>query len=278
MNEAPAAAAPFPIGSVQGVASRAWDLCLRRDPFGLIVVPFIIYFPVYVFVVLLNEVSRDFEHFASEGPLLGAIFGVLPLVIFARVFGESWILVRADAEAHDRPVGWGETFSRAFARSWFLVVVMIVVYALVQVGFFLFVIPGLVVYILCSFANQAAVLGPGRLVASLRASRDLVEHNPGAWFGMVAYWGIVFLGLGILIGVLRESLAPQLRGGDVGFIATLVFLLPLWICLLVFTACWTLFYRELEARRAIHLAAHPPRAPHPPLSPSSPGPATTRVE
>jgi hypothetical protein len=264
LSQPPVATAPFPIGSVQGVASRAWELCLRRDPLGLLVVPFVIFFPVYVFLTLVTEVVRDIDRLADEGPLLGAIFGVLPLVIFARVFGEAWIQVRTDSEAHGEAPGWGETFTRALARSWFLVVVMLVVYGLVQVGIFLFVIPGLILYILCSFANQAAVLGPGRLIASLRTSRDLVEHHPAAWFGMVAYWVIVFLGLGILIGILRQSLSPHLAPGDAGFLANLVLGLPLQVCLLVFTCCWTLFYRELEARRALHLAAHPPAPPAPP--------------
>ncbi len=278
MNQASAATAPFPIGSVQGVATRAWDLCLRRDPLGLLVIPFIIFFPVYVFTALLAEVLADFQHFSNEGPLIGAIFGVLPLVLFARVFGESWILVRADVEAHGQVIGLGETFTRALARSWFLVVVMLVVYLMTQIGFVLLVFPALIVWILCSFANQAAVLGPGRLFVSLRASRDLVEHNPGAWFGMVAYWAIVFLGLGLLIGILRDSLVPQLGRGDAGFVATLVLGLPLQVCLLVFTACWTMFYRELEARRALHLAAHPPPVKHSPLSPTPSGPAVPKAE
>ena len=273
LNQAGAATAPFPIGSVQGVASRAWELCLRRDPIGLLVIPFIILFPVYVFRLLLTEVMRDFDHFSTEGRLIASIVGVLPLVFFAHVFGEAWIQVRADAEAHGEAAGWGDTFARAFARCWSLVVVMLVVYALLQVGFALLFFPGLVVLVLCSFTNQAAVLGPGRLFASLRESRDLVEHHPRAWFGMVAYWMIVFLGLGMLIGILRNSLAPQLGAGDAGFIATLVLCLPLQICLLVFTVCWTLFYRELGARRALHLAAHPPPASHPPLVPTPPGPA-----
>jgi hypothetical protein len=271
LSQSPAAPAPFPIGSVQGVAARAWELCLRRDPLGLLVVPFIIFFPVYVFLTLVPAVVAEIEHFAEVRPMLGALFGILPLVIIARVFGEAWILVRADEEAHGRDIGWSAAFSRAFARSWFLVVVMLVVYALVQIGFLLLVIPAVIVWVLCSFANQAAVLGPGRLVASLRQSRDLVEHSPLAWLGMVAYWIIVFLGLGMLIGVLRESLAPRLGQGDLSFIATLVMGLPLQVCLLVFTVCWTLFYRELEARRALHLAAHPPHPPlsHPPVEPAA---------
>ena len=268
MSSTTAATAPFPVGSVQGVASRAWELCLRRDPLGLLVIPFIIFFPVYAFLTLVPAVVRDIENLAEEGPLLGALFGVLPLVIVARVFGEAWILVRCDEEAHGRTIGWGATFSRALARSWFLVVVMLIVYAAVQLGIFLFVIPGIVVWVLCSFANQAAVLGPGRLVASLRQSRDLVEHNAAAWLGMVAYWVIVFLGLGMLIGIMRQSVAPYIGGGDMSFLATLVLGLPLQVCLLVFTACWTLFYRELEARRALHLAAHPPLS-HPPVEPAA---------
>ena len=271
MDSPTAATAPFPIGSVQGVASRAWDLCLRKDPLGLLVFPFIIFLPVYAFLALVPAVILDIDNLAEEGPLLGAMFGILPLVVVARVFGEAWILVRCDEEAHGRTISWGDTFSRALARSWFLVVVMLVVYTAVQIGIPLLVIPGIIVWVLCSFANQAAVLGPGRLVASLRQSRDLVEHNASAWLGMVAYWVIVFLGLGMLVGIVRESLSPYLGGGDVSFMATLVLGLPVQLCLLVFTACWTLFYRELEARRAIHLAAHPPHPPlsHPPVEPAA---------
>ena len=262
MSNTPAAPVPFPVGSVQGVASRAWDLCLRRDPIGLLVIPFIIFFPVYVFLTLLAEVVRDIERISQEGMLLGAVVGVLPLVIFARVFGEAWILVRADAIAHGRPLSYGATFSHALARSWFLVVVMLVVYALVQVGIFFFVIPGIIVWVLCSFANQAAVLGPGRLFASLRQSRDLVEHQAGAWLGMVIYWVIVFVGLGILSGIVRQTIEGRWLGPDGAFLADLVLGLPLQLCLLVFTTSWTLFYREIEARRARQIESHVAQAAH----------------
>jgi len=273
LSNMPAEPVPFPVGSVQGVASRAWELCLRRDPIGLLVVPFIIFFPVYVFLTLLGEVVRDIERIMQEGPLLAAILGVLPLVVFARVFGEAWILVRADAIAHGQPQSYGTTFSKALARSWFLVVVMLVVYALFQLGLFLLVIPGVIIWVLCSFANQAAVLGPGRLFASIRQSRDLVEHQALSWLGMVLYWTIVFVGLGMLSGVVRETLEGFWLGTDAAFLADLAIGLPLQLCLLVFTACWTLFYRELEARRALQVAAHaahaaahaaaPPEAPVP---------------
>ena len=254
MSNIPAGPVPFPVGSVQGVASRAWELCLRRDPIGLLVIPFVIFFPVYVFLTLLAEVVRDLERISQEGMLLGAVAGVLPLVIFARVFGEAWILVRADAIAHDRPLGYGATFSQALARSWFLVVVMLVIYVLVQLGIFVFVIPGIIVWVLCSFANQAAVLGPGRLISSIRQSRDLVEHQPGAWLGMVFYWVVVFVGLGMLSGILRQTIEDRWLGPDGAFLADLVLGLPLQACLLVFTTSWTLLYRELEARRARQLA------------------------
>jgi ABC-type amino acid transport system permease subunit len=66
---------------------------------------------------------------------------------------------------------------------------------------------------------------------------------------MVAYWMIVFLGLGILFGILRQSVVPM-AAGNTAFVVELVLGMPLQVCLLVFSACWTLFYRELEARRA----------------------------
>ena len=256
MSNNPAEPVPFPVGSVQGVANRAWEMCLHRDPVGLLVIPFIIFFPVYVFLTLLGEVVLDIERISQEGMLLGAILGVLPLVVFARVFGEAWILVRADEIAHGRAPSFGTTFSHALARSWHLVVVMLVAYALFQVGIVLLVIPGIIVWVLLSFVNQAAVLGPGRLFASMRQSRDLVEHQAPAWLGMVLYWMIVFLGLGMLSGIVRETIEGRWLGPDGAFLANLVVGLPLHVCLLVFTTSWTLFYREVEARRAQQLAAH----------------------
>ena len=261
--------APFPLGSVQAVASRAWELCLREDPVGLLAIPFIISFPVAVFLTILGELIRQLPPAAhsSAGPpeasLITAVFGVLPLVIFARVFGEAWILWRADAEAHGRRVAFGETVQHAFSRTWYLVVAMLTCYALGQVGFFFFVLPGLLVAIVASFANQAAVLGPGKLIASLRQSWDLVEHNIGAWFGMIAYWAIVFVGLGILVTILRLTLESVMKG-QTGFLVDLLLFLPLQGALLVFTTCWTLFYRELEARR--HLQLTVPQPVHPDIS------------
>ncbi|MGH7724144.1 MAG: hypothetical protein ACREOU_01820 [Candidatus Eiseniibacteriota bacterium] len=252
--------APFPLGSVQAVASLSWRMCLRSDPFGLLLIPAIVFFPVWSFVTLLGEImvhlgigmsSSNASPVAGQRGLLAAVMGVLPLVVFSRVLGESWILVRADALAHGRRLDLAETFSRALARSWSLIAVMVAVYALFQIGFFLLVLPGLVVAIACSFANQAAVLGPGRLFGSLRQSRDLLEHNVTAWLGMVAYWGVLFLGLGILVGIVRQS-AVGVLGPSPGFLLDLALGLPLQLALLVFTTCWTLFYRELEARRHRH--------------------------
>lgn len=263
---APPDDAPFPLGSVQAVATRAWELCLREDPVGLLGIPFLISFPVYVFLTILGELIRHPESIPEEKSLLGAVFGVLPLVVFARVFGEAWTLWRADSDAHGRHATLGETAQHSFGRSWYLVVVMITVYVLFQIGFFFFALPGLLVAMVCSFANQAAVLGPGRLLASLRQSRELVEHNLKAWFGMVAYWAVVFLGLGIIVTILRFTF-ERVVGGPLTFALDLVLGLPLQISLLAFTTCWTLFYRELEARRRRHLslahAAPAPPAQHP---------------
>ena len=253
--------APFPLGSVQAVASRAWELCLREDPVGLIAIPFVIFFPVIVFLTILGEHYRNVAaDLATEATLLTPIFGVLPLVFFARVFGESWILWRADAEAHGRRVGFGETVKHAFTRCWYLVVVMLSTYALFQIGFVLLVLPALLVAIACSFANQAAVIGPGRLIASLRHSWDLVEHNFGPWFGMLAYWAVIFAGLGIIVTILRLSL-ESIMNGPTGFLIDLLLWLPLQAALLVFTVCWTLFYRELEGRR--HQQRAVPQSVHP---------------
>src|SRR5205085_11742469 len=121
-----------------------------------------------------------------------------------------------------------ETVRASFGRLWPLGLVMVTTYVLGQVGFFLLFVPGLVVGVVSSFANQSAVLGSGRLVNSLRESKDLLEHNGRAWWGMVGYWAIVFLGLGMVVTIARLSLR-KVTGGPVGFAFDLGLFLPLHV-------------------------------------------------
>ena len=58
--------APFPLGSVQAVTSPPWELCLREDPVGLLVIPFIITFPVSVFLTILGELYRNVGPIAKD--------------------------------------------------------------------------------------------------------------------------------------------------------------------------------------------------------------------
>ena len=67
--------APFPLGSVQAVASRAWELCLREDPVGLVAIPFVISFPVTVFLTSLSELFRNPRDLSAEA---GATLPQLP--------------------------------------------------------------------------------------------------------------------------------------------------------------------------------------------------------
>jgi hypothetical protein len=80
---------------------------------------------------------------------------------------------------------------------------------------------------------------------------------------MIAYWAVIFAGLGILVTILRVTL-ESLMNGRTGFMIDLLLWLPLQAALLVFTACWTLFYRELEGRRHQQLAM--PQPVHPDIS------------
>ena len=269
--------APFPIGSVQAVAARSWRMCLYEDPVGLLAIPYLVAFPVFAFLTILSETFAQPNALASNPILLGPIFGVLPIVLFARVFGEAWTITRADAEAHGRRSPYAETVQSAFVRLWPLALVMVAVYVLGQIGFFLLFVPGLVVGIVASFANQSAVLGSGKLVGSLRESKELLEHNTRAWWGMVAYWTIVFLGLGMVVTIARISIR-SITAGPIGFALDIGLFLPLHVALLVQATCWTLFYREMQARRRVFLATHPHAhagshdgpPPAPPVEPSIP--------
>ena len=254
----PASDGPVPAASVPALAVLAARLAFRTDPVGLLAIPFVIFFPVYVFLTLLAEILRYPEQIGAQVGLMGVVAGALPIVVFARVLGEAWLLERTDALAHGRRPGLGATFTSALGRSWYLVSVMVGIYALVQIGIFLLVVPAFVVGVLFSFANQAAVLGPGGFRASLMKSRDLLRGNFTAWLGMVGLWCAVFVGLGVAVGFLRHFMGG-ITGQNPGFVQDLLLGLPLQVGILVFTVCWTLFYRELEAR-VERRAQHAPMA------------------
>jgi hypothetical protein len=261
-----AARDPFPLASVQAVAALAWRLALRVDPVGLLVVPFAIFFPVYVFFALLGEIVHTLSTLPLDDPAVartigdtipfGAIVGALPLVVFAAAFGASWLQVRSDALARGGPdpPAFGATATRALARVWPLALTTVIVYVLWQVAAFAFLLPGLVVFALTSFATRAAVLDDLGPMAALRASKHLVVEHWLAWLGMGTWWVIVFLGLGILVGIARFSLAGvtgTAEGSSAGLALDLLLGLPLPIALLVSETCWTLFFRELEARSRV---------------------------
>jgi hypothetical protein len=246
--------APFPMGSVQAVAARSWRMCLREDPIGLLAIPYLIFFPVYAFQTILSELIGQPDTLTREPTIAAPVIGVLPLVFFAYVFGQAWTLTRADGEAHGRRVPYAESVKRAFARTWAVAVIIVLNYVLFQVGFFLLVVPAILVAIVTSFTNQAVAIGPGKVIDALRESKELLEHNAAAWCGMVAYWLVVFFGLAIAVTIARLSV-QQLATGTLGFALDLALFLPLHVALLVFTACWTLFYRELQARRRAQIAA-----------------------
>ena len=257
---------PFPLASVQAVAAFAWRLALRVDPLGLLIVPFLILFPVYVFFALLGEIlstlaaiplddANAAQAFADAIPY-GAIAGVLPFVAFAAAFGVTWLQVRSDAVARGGAAArsLGATASRALARVWPLALTTVIVYALWQGAAFVFLLPGLIVFALTSFATRAAVLDQLGPMAALRTSKDLVIRHWLAWLGMGTWWVIVFLGLGIMVGIARVSLrsvTPLAEGSSAGLALDLLLGLPLPISILVCETCWTLFFRELEARTRV---------------------------
>jgi hypothetical protein len=257
---------PFPLFSVQEVAALAWRLALRVDPLGLLVLPFAILFPVYVFVTQLKEIVSAYATLALDDPVsagalgdaipFGALLGVLPLVIVAASFGVAWIHVRADGEARGEPLTLGRTAERALGRIWPLALTTAIAYALWQVAAFVFVLPGLVVLALTSFAPRAAVLDGLGPWAALKRSKDLVVRHWAACLGMAAYWLIVFFGLGLLVGIAGQSLAevPGASSGWTNLALDLLLGLPLPVAYLVFETCWTLFFRELEARSRVRAA------------------------
>lgn len=137
----------------------------------------------------------------------GAVFAVTILIamLISNAFTAALIL-EIDQPTAKTP--FGQLIKRGFSLIVPLFVVSLITQFLAMGGFFLFVIPGIIISVLLSFAMYEVILGDARGVAALKNSVSIVSQN---------FWGILgrfaaLIGIQIVVMVIFSTLA-EIDGG-----------------------------------------------------------------
>jgi len=194
---------------------------------------------------LQNLGQMSFEQMMPMIAGIAAGVGIFSLVIVIAIinlgsaFQASLILLTARYEGK---IGVGKALTEGFKYVVPVLIVSLITLLLVLGGFFLFLIPGILMGILMSFAAFEVVLENRKPLAALKASISMVSQNFWSVVGrMVLIWlasVAVYIVLGIVESILSESVASLL-----GFIFNIA-LMPLGL------VAMTILYRHTKAASA----------------------------
>lgn len=200
---------------VGAIFSRAWQIYSAN---------FVVFTLVTLVVSLPNLLS-------GEGQTFGG--GVWNFVIFilwmiANTVGLAVILYAAFQAMRGRAVVIGDAIRRGLSRFWPIVGLAILEWLGIMVGFMLFIVPGVMLFIRWSAAMPACVvegLGP---LASMKRSAQLTKGHRWKIFGIFV---LISIGAAILFGIIASivyglvgtfSVAGLSRGLGLGALLWLV--------------------------------------------------------
>ncbi|KAA9155034.1 hypothetical protein FPZ12_030705 [Amycolatopsis acidicola] len=138
----------------------------------------------------------------------------LVISVLARTFLSGFMTVVVGKAVLGRPVTFGEAWAELRPRLLALFGVTVLFTIMVAVGAAIFLIPGVLLYVLFSLAAPALVLEQSTLGESLRRSRALVWGNWWRVFGILLLTVIAQLIIGSVIQI-PFNLQGSLTGADV---------------------------------------------------------------
>ena len=244
-----------PVHRVLATGLRA---ALVSDPFGLLVVPLIFYFPNIVLEALQARFTHGLEIEILDQPLVAAVVAIgWAFALAGRLIGQAVVIRRTT----DWLTGGGarsreEDFAILAPRFPVFIAVFLLFCLALLTGFVLFMLPGLLVLHLWGFAPQVAALEPAGVLGAFRRSRHVVLHQRRRWLAgtVLAVGALALVASG---AALVWSGVSDGFGTDVPFgVYVLAFALVEFVAIL-FGASWTALYVDLDAGRRAREAAEP---------------------
>ena len=173
----------FRVGSI---FSRSWSVYVAN---------FLVFTLVALVISLPNLLS-------GEGETAAGVVRNIAVFIFwmiANTVGMAVILYAAFQAMRGRPVVIGDAIGRGLSRFWPIVGLAILQWIGIMIGFLLFVIPGIMLFVRWSAALPACVvegLGP---LASMRRSAQLTKGHRWKIFGIFI---LISIGAAILLAII----------------------------------------------------------------------------
>jgi hypothetical protein len=215
MTETTLTAAPssFRVGAV---FNRAFEL-LFRDFVKFFLLTAIAWSPFLLFLLLSLGAASG----APAGAGRGALAGVSALLwgVFS-VLGQAVIFYGAFQQMLDRSFAIGESLKRGLARFFPIFGLLICLTLGVGLGALLFIIPGMILWVMWSVAAPVCVVEGAGPLASLSRSAALTKGHRWRIFGILFVIGIVNQ---IVQGIVQFGLAAA-AGALVGAIGTFLWM------------------------------------------------------
>lgn len=145
----------------------------------------------------LTEQSEQLQESLGSS-LVGSSFAII-VMLLTQVFLTGMLTVVVGRAVLGRAVHFGEVWQEFRPRFLPLLGVTLITAVLSSIGMFLFIIPGIWVYVLLSLAAPALVLEHNRVGASLSRSRDLVQGSWWRVFGVLIVAMIVVVVVSFII-------------------------------------------------------------------------------
>jgi MFS family permease len=200
---------------VGAIFTRAWQVYAAN---------FVVFSLIAIVISLPNLLSGEGETYT------GVLRNVAVFIVWMIVntVGLAVILYAAFQAMRGRPVQIGEAIRRGLSRFWAIVGLAILQWLGIFIGFLLFIVPGIMLFIRWSAALPACVvegLGP---LASMKRSAELTKGHRWKIFGVYAVlWLLGMILVAIIVAVIfaligAVTAAGLSRGFGVGAVISLV--------------------------------------------------------
>ncbi len=138
--------------------------------------------------------------------VIAAVFGIIYLIVESALQISSILLVDSQGKT-----SLGNAFRKSLGLIIPLFLVSLLIFLLTFGAFFVFILPAILVYFLLIFVQFEVVLNNQRWLGAIRRSVLLVSKNFGAIFIRVFLLWLIYLGIFVVVSILRNTLPNDSR-------------------------------------------------------------------
>lgn len=212
---------PSSLSSIGQLFSESWDTftksILQFILLNILGIVIYVVLAILAFVILVltgvgtSLLQKGFSGFATITPatiitlvVVGSLSALIFLIVGAAIQITSILIVDDKAQA-----SLGTKFKKSFGFILPLFIINLLVGLLTLGGFFLFIIPGILISILFSFVQFEVILNNQTGISSLKRSVAIISHNFGAIFIRFLLLFLIATGVTIVVSIFNNIMPPD---------------------------------------------------------------------